>query len=306
MATRMVASNDVTLWSEDFGDPTNPALLLIMGGNLSAKAWPDPLVQMLADGGLHVLRYDHRDTGRSTTRDFGEHPYTFDELVGDAVAVLDTWQVSAAHVVGMSIGNTISQLLALDHPQRLLSLTLMLGGGLDVDFDANIDRAMRGEPSADGLPLPTQPFLDMLALMGEPVDGPLAELERRVQKWRLLAGDGTPFDPDEFRRTELRAIAHAGTYSEPIVHHAIAQPPTSRGAELARVTTPTLVVQAMRDPAAPPPHGQHLAQLIPGARLVEIPDMGHALTSQIFQPLATAILTHTQQSHALHRADAPA
>lgn len=295
MAIRMVPSADVILWSEDFGDPNDPALLLVMGGNLSAMAWPDEFVELLAAAGHHVIRYDHRDTGRSTQRDFTQHPYSFDELVADAVAVLDSWETSAAHVVGLSLGNTIGQLLALDHPDRLLSLTVMLGGALDIDFDANIERAMNRKPSVDGLPLPTQRFLDVMALLSEPVEGPDAELAHRVEKWRLLNGDGVAFDADEFRRRELRAIAHSGEFSEPLVHHMIPQPPVARGAELGRVRASTLVIQAMCDPAAPPPHARHLAALIPGARVVEIPAMGHALARAIHEPLATVICAHIRE-----------
>ncbi|MEU7181083.1 MULTISPECIES: alpha/beta fold hydrolase [Streptomyces] len=300
MSVRMIASGGVTLWSEGIGNPADPPLLLVMGGNLNAKAWPDEFVDRLVAGGHHVIRYDHRDTGRSTCRDFGRYPYAFDELTADAVAVLDGWQVPAAHVVGMSLGHTIGQLLALDAPERLLSLTVMLGGALDVDFDADIERAVNGEPSASGLPLPTQRFLDMVTLMQEPVEGQEAHLERRVEKWRLLNGEVTAFDADEFRRRELLAIAHAGTFEEPIVHHMIPQPPVSRGAELADVTTPTLAIQAMRDPAAPPPHAQHLAELIPGARVVEIEEMGHALPLAVHERLAGAICAHTQAAG--HRA----
>ncbi|NUW39642.1 alpha/beta fold hydrolase [Nonomuraea rhodomycinica] len=296
MTTRVIANGEVSLWSEDFGDPAAPPLLLIAGGNLSAKSWPDAFVALLAEKGHHVIRYDHRDTGRSTAtgfQAFQERPYGFDELVSDALAVLDGWEVPAAHVVGMSLGHTIGQLLAIDHPDRLLSLTLMLGGALDVDFDANIERAMSGAPSADGLPLPTRRFLDVITLMSEPVDGPEAELERRVEKWRLLNGEDLPFDADEFRRGELRAVAHAGTFQEPINHHMIPQPPVSRGAELAGVRVPTLAIQAMRDPAAPPPHARHVADLIPGARVVELAEMGHALASAVHEPLAAAISSHT-------------
>ncbi|MFG3496483.1 alpha/beta fold hydrolase [Streptomyces sp. NPDC047928] len=283
----------MTLWSEGIGDPDDPPLLLVMGGNLNAKAWPDEFVARLVADGHHVIRYDHRDTGRSTKTDFFQHPYGYDELVADALAVLDGWRVPAAHVVGMSLGHTIGQLLALDAPERLLTLTVMLGGALDVDFDADIERAVKGEPPTGPLPLPTRRFLDMMTLMQEPVEGDEALLERRVEKWRLLNGDGVPFDADEFRRRELLAIAHAGTFDEPITHHMIPQPPVSRGAELARVTTPTLAVQAMCDPAAPPPHARHLAELVPGARVVEIEGMGHALPLAVHEPLAAAIRAHT-------------
>ncbi|RCV47304.1 alpha/beta fold hydrolase, partial [Marinitenerispora sediminis] len=205
----IVPSGDVKLWSQATGDPRHPALLLIMGGNLSAMGWPRELVDMLADAGLHVIRYDHRDTGRSTHRDFTRHPYGFDDMAADATAVLDAWGIEHAHVAGLSMGATIAQLLALDHPRRLRTLTLLLGGALDVDFDANIERALTGQPSPDGLPLPTRRFLDTLTLA--PAADPDAALDRRITKWRLLAGDELPFDPDEIRRWEQADIDHAGT-----------------------------------------------------------------------------------------------
>ncbi|MEV4432806.1 alpha/beta fold hydrolase [Streptomyces sp. NPDC049585] len=294
MTVRLVEAGEVTLWSEATGDPAAPPLLLISGGNLTAKAWPQEFVDRLAAGGHRVIRYDHRDTGRSTRRDFFQHPYGFDELVADALAILDGWQVPAAHVVGMSLGHTIGQLLALDAPERLLSLTVMLGGALDVDFDADIERAVKGEPPTGALPLPTARFLEMLELMREPAEGAEALLERRVAKWRLLNGEGVPFDADEFRRRELLAVAHAGTFEEPVVHHLIPQPPVARAAALGRVRTPVLAIQAMCDPAAPPPHARHLAGLIPGARVAEIPGMGHALPLAVHEPLAAAICAHAR------------
>ncbi|MGH3939490.1 MAG: alpha/beta fold hydrolase [Pseudonocardiaceae bacterium] len=295
MTERIICTGDVELWSEDFGDSGDPALLLVMGGNLSAMSWPDPFVELLAADGHHVIRYDHRDTGRSTCRIFEEHPYSFDDLATDAVAVLDGWDVPAAHVVGLSMGVTIAQLLALDHPQRLLSLTLMLGGALDIDFDTNIERAYAGQPPVDGLPGPTQRFLDVLELMSRPSEDRDAALDQRVAKWRMLFGDKLPFDDAEVRRWEEQVIKHAGTLREPIEHHSLTLPPVSRGIELSQVVTPTLVIQAMEDPVAPPPHGRHLAELIPSARLVEIPGMGHALPSSVHAPLVEEIVAHTRE-----------
>ncbi|MEW2353527.1 alpha/beta hydrolase [Spirillospora sp. NPDC029432] len=298
MTERTVAANDVELWSEGFGDPRNPSILLIMGGNLSAMGWPAEFVELLAAGGYHVIRYDHRDTGRSTWRDFSEHPYDFDDLAADAVAVLDGWEIEAAHIVGLSMGTTIAQVMALDHPKRLRSMSVMLGGALDIDFDTNLERAMAGEASLEGYPLPRQVFLDMLQMMSRPAEGREAVLDQRVTKWQMLFGDELPFDRAEYRRWEERAIEHAGSLAEPTAHYTVSLPPTSRGAELAGVTVPTLVIQAMNDPIAPPPHGRHLADLIPGARLVEIPGMGHALPGSVHEPLSRAILAHVRSADA--------
>jgi 10-carbomethoxy-13-deoxycarminomycin esterase/esterase len=292
---RTVSSAAVELWSEDFGDPSGPPLLLVMGANASAFGWPDEFVELLAAGGLHVLRYDHRDTGRSTRVDFARQPYCVADLARDAVAVLDGWGLGSAHVVGFSMGTTLGQLLALDHRERLRTLTLVAGAALDVDFVGNLQRSLAGEPSPDGLPTPDAEIVRVLARRARPVAGLEDELDRRVAEWRALSGTQLPFDPQEFRRQERRAIEHAGSWSQPGGHALAAPVPTRRGSELGGVTTPTLVVQAPLDPLNPPPHGRHLADLIPGARLAEVPGMGHALPSAVHRPLAELILEQVRR-----------
>ncbi|HEV3360926.1 MAG TPA: alpha/beta fold hydrolase [Pseudonocardiaceae bacterium] len=286
------AATGVKLWTESFGSDTDEPILLVMGANASAMTWPDEFVQRLVDGGRRVIRYDHRDTGQSTTRDFDQLPYAVADLAADAVAVLDGYEIEAAHVVGLSLGGTITQLLALDQRSRLRAMTVMLTAALDVDFVGNIGRAMRGEPAPDGLPTPRADVLTALATRAEPGADREAELDRRVAEWRLLAGDELPFDANEFRRWEQRDIDHSGTLAKPSAHARATPVPTSRGAELTGISTPTLVVQGMLDPLNPPPHGRHLADQIPGARLLEVPGMGHALPGAVHPVLAEAILTH--------------
>lgn len=296
MAERTVVSGEVELWSEDFGDPKNPTLLLIMGANASGVSWPEEFIARLVSGGHHVIRYDHRDTGRSTCRDFTRHPYSVTELARDAVSVLDGHGVRRAHVVGLSMGGTLGQVLALDHRERLLTLTVMLTAALGVDFVGNMERALQGLPTLDGLPPPDPSVLAVLARRSEPARDRASELERRVAEWRALSGDKLPFDPDEFRRLEERVIDHAGSLVQPIAHALATPVALERGAELRGITTPTLVIQGGRDPLNPPPHGRHLAESIPGAQLLELPDMGHALPSAIHQPVADAILAHTHRA----------
>ncbi len=295
MAERRITSGDVELWSEDFGDPRHPALLLIMGANASGVTWPEEFIALLVAGGHHVLRYDHRDTGRSTTREFARHPYTVEDLARDAVAVLDGHGVRRAHMVGLSLGGTLGQVLALDHRERLHTLTVLLTAALGVDFVGNMQRAARGEPTPDGLPTPDPRVLAVLSRRAEPTRDRASELDRRVAEWRALSGDRLPFDADEFRRWEERVIDHAGSLVQPMAHAMATPVPLARGAELRGITTPTLVIQGGQDPLNPPPHGRHLAESIPGARLVELPDMGHALPSAIHLPLAHAILAHTHR-----------
>lgn len=296
MSERLIPSKNVVLWSEDFGNPADPDVILIMGANSSAMGWPNEFVELLVAGGRHVIRYDHRDTGLSTTREFTENPYTVEDLAADAIAIMDGWDVESAHVVGFSLGTTLGQVLALDYPERLHTLTLMAGTALDVDFVDNIRRAYSGEPSSDGLPIPRKDVLDVLAQRATPVDDQATELDRRIEEWRALSGSQLPFDANEFRRWEERAIAHAGTLRQPFAHAMATPVPTTRGAELGRITTPTLVIQAPLDPLNPPPHAQHIADLIPNAQFVEIPGMGHALPSAVHAPVAAEILKHTAKS----------
>jgi pimeloyl-ACP methyl ester carboxylesterase len=275
---------DVRLWVEDRGRRDVSAVLLIMGANASGLAWPDQLVERL--GQRHrVIRYDHRDTGRSTWA-FDTHPYAITDLAEDAVALLDALDVDRAHVVGMSMGGTLVQLLLLDHPERLTSATAFCTSALGTGLAAG-DSTLPPD-----LPGPDPRLLAMWEHMAEPRD-PEAELDWRVEHWRILNGEVLDFDADEFRRLEARLIRHAGRHDNPAAHARADQSGLDRGAELAHVTVPTLVIDAPEDPINPPPHAAHLARLITGAHLVTIPGMGHALGRPVIEPLAAAILTHT-------------
>lgn len=172
-----------------------------MVANASGPAWPDPLVERLAER-HRVVRYDHRDTGRSTWA-FDEHPYAIADLAEDAVAVLDGLAVERAHV-GMSMGGTLVELLLLDHPERLVTATLMCTSALGAGLAAG-DSA----PAAD-LPGPDPRLLAMWEHMADPRDVE-AELDWRVVHWRLLNGDVLAFDPGEFRTMAGDQVRLTGT-----------------------------------------------------------------------------------------------
>lgn len=279
----VVVDPHYTLWVEERGDPDATALLLVMGANASGVAWPDALVDRLARQ-HRVIRYDHRDTGRST-RAFASHPYAIRDLAADALAVLDALGIDRAHVVGMSLGGTLVQLLLADHPERLRSATLFATAALG---------AWMAEPGP-GPPLPG-PEPRLLALWEEigAERGAAEELVWRVEHWRILAGDALPFDPAEFRALEERVIAHSGTAAATSAHAVADQSGLERDpTALAAVTVPTLVVEAPEDPINPPPHATFLADSIGSARLVTVAGMGHALPAAVIAPLAAAILGHT-------------
>src|SRR3954451_10560279 len=121
----MIESNGVELCTEPFGDPRDPPILLIMGIGASMLWWEEGFCGMLADGGRYVIRYDHRDTGRSVTYEPGRPGYTSADLVADAARVLDAHGVTDVHVVGQSAGAAFAQLLALEAPERVASLVLV-------------------------------------------------------------------------------------------------------------------------------------------------------------------------------------
>ncbi|MFL1465337.1 alpha/beta fold hydrolase [Marinobacter sp. DUT-3] len=297
MPEKFVNVDGRSLWSESVGSGRADTILLVAGANASALMWPDNFVELLVSKGYRVIRYDHRDTGRSTFIEFDDAPYTVEDLASDAVSILDAWEVDKAHTVGLSIGATLGQLLALDHPDRLHSLTLMCGAALDVDFVGNIGRAFSGESSPDGLPLPKKEVLEALSARAKPSESMEEELDRRVKEWGLLSGEKLEFDASDFRLREQRCIDHAGTWTQPGNHAMTTPVPLSRGRELRKVSVPALVIQGSEDPLNPPPHGKHIANLLPNGRLVEIDGLGHCLPKALLPRIADEIAHHAEHSH---------
>lgn len=289
---KYIQGEGVTLWARCDGDSSHPCIILVAGANASHLMWPDEFCNLLISNKFFVIRYDHRDTGKSSKFDFAYNPYTLTDLAGDIIAVLDGFQVKRAHVVGLSMGGSLVQAVILDHPERFLSATIMLTAALDVDFPGNISRVYTGEPEPNGLPLPMREALDQLGQRGTPAESLEQELGRRVSEWMALSGALATVDPEEFRTWESRAIIHAGTFRQP-VNHAFAKPiPLQRGAELSKVTLPVLVIQGGQDPLNPPPHGHHIAELIPSAKLLEIPELGHSLPSSLHHKIVEVIVGH--------------
>jgi pimeloyl-ACP methyl ester carboxylesterase len=171
---RMIEANGVELCTEGFGDPLDPPILLIMGIGGSMLWWEEGFCRMLADRGRFVLRYDHRDTGRSISYPPGRPGYTGDDLVADAAGVLDAYGITGAHAVGVSAGGAFAQLLALDAPGRVLSLVLI-----------STSPATAGDR---GLPAPAPAFGQFVASAA--VDWADAEsvVEYLVGYSRMLAG----------------------------------------------------------------------------------------------------------------------
>ena len=281
---------DVHLWTEQRGSADAPPLLLIMGAGASGLGWPEPLVDALA-AHHRVIRYDHRDTGRSTWA-YERRPYRITDLAEDAVAVLDGLGVERAHVVGMSLGGMLTQLLITDHPDRVLSATLI---GTSALSTAPYTRPDGTRVPVEELPGVSPEVLKIWSHLAEERDqrDQEAELDWRVAHWRVLTGGQLPFDAAYFRDLEERIIEHAGSPATSPAHALADDSGMLRTEALATTEVPVQVILAPAEPVFPPPHAQHLAQAIRGARLTEIPGMGHALPAELLPALATAILSAT-------------
>lgn len=265
MASKHVDVNGVDLCVEGFGDPTDPALLLIQGVGSSMDWWEDELCERLAAEGRFVIRYDNRDTGESVSYDPGEPPYTLTDLSADAVGVLDVFGVHRAHVVGVSMGGMIAQLTALDHPERVASLTLVSTSPTtpsagDTDLPGVADRLMA--------------FFDVPA---PDWSDRAAAIDYIAGFTEALAGTAAPFDDAGVRALVGRVIDRTANLTSSMTNHDfVINGPERWRARLGEITVPTLVIHGTDDPLFPLGHGEALAAEIPGARLLPLEGVGHA------------------------------
>jgi pimeloyl-ACP methyl ester carboxylesterase len=274
----MIEANGVELCTESFGDPADPPILLVMGSGGSMLWWEEGFCAMLADGGRFVIRYDHRDTGRSVTYEPGRPGYTGGDLVADAAGVLDAHGLGAAHLVGVSAGGAFAQLLALDHPGRVLSLVLI-----------STSAAL---PTGRRLPPPSQEFGRFLSTAHADWSDPDSVIDYLVGYARVLAGGRRPFDEAGARDLVRRDVERARNFAATQNHDAIPDDERRR-APLSAVAAPTLVIHGTADPMFPLAHGAALAQEIPGARLMALEGAGHGVDRADWEPIVRAILEHT-------------
>ncbi|WP_434739310.1 alpha/beta fold hydrolase [Micromonospora sp. SH-82] len=291
--------HNVNLWSEEFGAETDPPILLIMGSMSQGVLWPDEFVGRLAAGGRRVIRYDHRDTGRSDTVDFAAQPYTWNDVKDDVYRVMDIHGVQSAHLVGHSAGGLLGQLVAVERPERVRSLTVIASSPLGGGEGQVIVRALTGQPQPQGsLPEPAPEFVDhyRTLMAAPPPEGRRALVDGMVAEQRVLHGTGLPFDEDATRRLQERIYDRARDLSAVANHRlaAMADPDFEPVGVLDQVRVPTLVVEGSHEPVKPG-HGAVIAEQIPGARLMVVAGMGHTLPPEVHEEVTDAILAHTAE-----------
>ncbi|RZL61088.1 MAG: alpha/beta hydrolase [Variovorax sp.] len=288
-------ANGIDLAWDSFGDPAAIPILLIMGLNSQLIAWDEGFCRQLAAAGdgHYVIRFDNRDIGNSTH--FTEAgvpdlqamiglamagkpltaPYLLSDMADDAAALLDALNINKAHVVGASMGGAIGQEMAIRHPERMLSFTSIM--------------STTGEP---GLPPPTP---EAMAILFTPAPGnTLADyLPHYAKVWRVLRGPSS-FPDDEARDAErgtavfTRGLNPAGSARQLAAIFASG----SRKKALGNVRVPTLVIHGDADPLVPVECGVDVAASIPGAKLLRIPRMGHALPVSMWPEIVGAIAAH--------------
>ena len=286
MADRIIEANGVRLCAEAFGDTAHPAILLIMGIGSSMLWWEEDFCRMLARGGRYVIRYDHRDTGRSVTCEPGRPEYTGADLTTDAVGVLDGFGISAAHLVGVSAGGGIAQEVALDAADRVLSLTLI-----------STSPATAGDRD---LPPPSAQFSRFVATAAADWSSRDSVIDYLVEYARILAGGRRAFDAARVRQLVRRDVERArdaaAAQNHDLMSHGEGSPKP-----LSSIAAPTLVVHGDADPMFPREHGARLAAEIPHARLLTLEGAGHGVHRDDWETIVAAILEHTAAAQGARR-----
>jgi pimeloyl-ACP methyl ester carboxylesterase len=277
----MIEANGVELCTEAFGNPADPPILLIMGIGASMLWWEERFCRMLADAVRFVIRYDHRDTGRSVSYEPGRPEYTGADLTADAAGVLDGFGISAAHLVGVSAGGGIAQEVALDSADRVLSLTLI-----------STSPATRGDRD---LPPPTPEFTRFVAAAEADWSNTDSVIDYLVDYWRVLAGTERAFDEGRLRERVRRDVERARDVAA-VQNHDLMSHGEGSPRPLSSITAPTLVIHGTADPMFPLEHGRVLAEEIRGARLLALEGAGHGVDRVDWDAVVRAILKHTERA----------
>jgi pimeloyl-ACP methyl ester carboxylesterase len=281
---RGVGPSGIDVAYERFGDPSGPPVLLIMGLATQMLGWPDGFCETLARRGLHVIRFDNRDVGLSThlhdapradvlaaiQGDTSSASYTLRDMAADSAGLLDALELGSAHVVGASMGGMIAQIVAIDYPERVRSLTSIMS----TTGDSRV-----GQPTEAALG----------ALLSPAASTREEAMDRAVAVFRVIGSPGFALDEDELRERTARAYDRAndpqGVARQMLA--VIASPDRTPG--LRSVNVPTLVLHGADDVLVNVSGGRATAAAIPGAELVVIDGMGHDLPRPLWPRISDRI-----------------
>jgi pimeloyl-ACP methyl ester carboxylesterase len=290
-----ITANGIQIEYEAYGDKASPPLLLIMGLAAQLTLWPMELVEALVARGYYVIRYDNRDIGLS--QKFGEHgipnfrrvalkrmfgirsklPYRLSDMAKDAAGLLDALGIAKAHIVGASMGGMIAQLLAIEHPEKVLTMTSIMSTTGNRKLPAAKPEAMKALLNR----APENATLEQVMPIGFAVS-------------RAIGSPGYPADETRLKERIERDFKRS-FYPEGAARQISAiMDDGDRRKRLARVTTPTLVIHGVHDPLVPVEGGRDTAAAIKDAKLLEIEGMGHDLPLPLVEQIADAIAAHAK------------
>ena len=285
---------------ESLGNPSRPAIVLIMGLGMQLVAWPDDFCQALVAGGYRVVRFDNRDSGLSARATGGgglglvkvfaasvlklpvRSPYTLHDMAQDTLAVMDALQIERAHIVGISMGGMIGQVLAAVHPQRVLSLTSIMSTSGHQRLQQPSLKVRRVLMSRPANPKDIESVTDHLVHVLQVIGSPGYPESAQALRERVTKGVKRSYNPAGTNR-QVMAVITSG----------------DRRPLLRQITTPTLVIHGRDDPLVPLSGGQDTAAHVRGAKLLVIDGMGHDLSPALLPQLASAILQHCDAVEAL-------
>jgi pimeloyl-ACP methyl ester carboxylesterase len=278
MQTKLVKTDEVELACEAFGDPDDPAILLIMGAMASMLWWPKEFCQRLAAKGCYVIRYDNRDTGLSTNYPAGKPEYSFDDMADDAIRVLDGYGISSAHIVGMSMGGMIAQLVALKYPERSRTLTLISTSPVGVD--------------TTHLPGMTAAYTEHSASYADLDWSDRTQVvEFMVADVRAISSTRHPFDAQSARDFIVTDYDRARRF-ESATNHFLISGGDQWKEQLTRLQAPLLVIHGTSDPIFPVEHGHEFIKIVAKSKLVEIEGGGHELHPEDWNTMLQSLSAH--------------
>lgn len=294
MPTVTTPNTGIELFYEDNGSPDAPVILLVMGLGAQLTLWPDELVAALAGEGFRVIRYDNRDIGLSEKMEGARAPslavqvlrkkigfpakvpYTLKDMADDGIGLLDSLGIAKAHIVGASMGGMIAQLMAVHHPERLLTLTSIMS----TTGNGKLPQAEKHAMEALIAPLKGMDEETLVA--------------HGLNIARNIGSPGFPFDPD-FQRERVLKNVRRSVYPAGLPRQLAAIIDDGcRRSRLAQVRTPTLVLHGEADPLVKLEAGEDTARHISGARLVTIPGWGHDIPLPLVDRIAGEIASHAR------------